>query len=117
MNPSSSSVYSKESIQIETSYPASSRQFNYAYRIYHEIYEFIMRDIVLKSDLLSSCIMVDGNEEENPSIEFFINCIVDLTYVQGKKLTYEVLESVYDFCRVSGFQDKFNDISIFLIKH
>ena len=52
MTPPTSSVYSQQSIQIETIYPNSSRQFNYSYKIYHDIYEFIINSIVLKSDFL-----------------------------------------------------------------
>lgn len=116
MAPPISSVYSKESIQIETVYPTSSRQFNHSYRVYHDIYEFIINSIVSKSDILSSCNMIDEDEDGNPSIEFYIKYADDLTYAQRKKLTYEVLESLYNFCTISGFQDKFHDVSIFLVK-
>lgn len=116
MSPPTSSVYSQDSIQIETVYPTSLRRFNYSYRVYHDIYEFIINNIVLKSDIFSSCNMVDEDEDGNPSIEFYIKYIGDLTYAKRKKLTYDVLESLHDFCTRSGFQEKFHDISIFLVK-
>lgn len=116
MIPPTDSIYSTQSIQIETVYPTYSRQFTYLYRVYHDIYEFIIKNIVLKSDIFSSCDMVDEDEEGNPSIEFYIRYVGDLTYLQRKKLTYEVLESIYNFCNISGFPDKFHEVSIFLIK-
>ena len=111
-----SSVYSKGSIKIETIYPTVSPQFNQPYYDYHRIYEFILNNIVYSSDLFSSCKMIDEDEEGNPSIEFYINYINDLTYAQRKEVTYKVLEKVYEFCINSGFEDKFHNVSIFLIK-
>ena len=116
MAPPISSVYSQESIHMETVYPTSLRQFNQSYNVYHDIYEFIINSIVLKSDIFSSYIMIDEDEDGNPSIKFYIKHADALTYAQRKKLTYEVLEKLYNFCTISDFQDKFHDVSIFLIK-
>lgn len=116
MSPPSSTIYSKESIQIETIYPTTSTQVNSSYYSYHKIYEFILYNIVQNSKILSSCNMIDEDEDGNPSIEFYIKYLDDLTYSQRKKLTYDVLENIYNFCIDSGFQNKFHDISIFLIK-
>ena len=83
---------------------------------YQDIYEYITNSIILKSDVFSSCNMVCEDEDGNPSIEFYIKYIDDLTYAQRKKLTYEVLDGLYQFCTASGFQDKFHEVSVFLIK-
>ena len=109
-----SQAYSKDSICFD--YPNNKSRFSFPYNIYHEIYGYILNNIVLNSNIFVSCDMFDEDEEGNPSIEFYIKYNQKLTYKQRKEYTYDVLERLYEFCISSGFKKYFYNISIFLIE-
>ena len=84
---------------------------------YTLIYNFIVDNILKEYDVLDSCELFYEDEDGNPAIEYYIKYVGNLSFDQLKKLDYEILEKIDNFCISSKFiDDEFEKMDVFLVK-
>lgn len=83
---------------------------------YTVIYNFIIDNVLDEYDELDSCELFYEDEEGNPSIEYYIKYVGDLSFKQLNKLDYEILEKINDFCISSKLDDEFENMDVFLVR-
>ena len=87
---------------------------NYGYDPFERIEEFILREIIPKYDCLISVHRSNMDECGFPAIEFYIRYNVKLSFKQWKKLDGSVIEDIRNFCKKNGFDDVFDECTIFV---
>ncbi|WP_407412128.1 hypothetical protein [Methanobrevibacter sp.] len=83
---------------------------------YTIIYNFIIDNVLEQYDELDSCELFYEDEEGNPSIEYYLKYVGDLSFKQLNKLDYEILEKINDFCISSKLDEEFENMDVFLVR-
>lgn len=82
---------------------------------YNSIYNFIRREIIPKYPCLTSVYQDNFDDEGNFRIQYYVRYAADLTLDEWDELSFQIEESVKQFCVSSGFTHSiFSEIDLFL---
>lgn len=81
---------------------------------YQIVHNFINEFIIPKYDNLIRCDRFNRDELGNPAVEFFIRYCPDISFDQEKKLYFEIISQIREFCSNNNILDIFSEITVFV---
>ena len=89
---------------------------DYNYNPFILIKNFIISDILPNYDNLADCTLFREDEYGEPSIEFYIKFVGNLSFTERKQLHRSIIEEIKEYAIDSDFLDDFKEISVFLVR-
>ena len=85
-------------------------------RNFYEIKSFLIDKYFNKYEEFYTCITYFQDEEDEHAVEYYLKHLNKWDYKKTKKITYEILSGLHDFCEKNDLMQEFYDLSLFIIQ-
>lgn len=82
---------------------------------FYKIKDFIIDKYFTKYPKFKDCVIYFHDEDNEPTVEYYLKYYGELSYKERKQLSYSILTGLYDYCKENEFLDEFFTMSVFIV--